>query len=146
MSTVTQELPTEEAETSTTLKIPFWLFLLGLGIIAFIILTNVVRFPTPHLVYTFSGKVTTVDQKQVCIQPNNGEWSYVAQALFQKEGAVCGEVTLAHFQPVEENVISNILPQFTFTQPVLLGENVRAGLTWQTNANGDWVKTYLVIR
>lgn len=166
MSTVTQEIPSQEATIPAKQAASARLFFGIVGAIALIILTQVVRFPAPYLAYTFSGKVTSVSQKQVCIQPNNGEWSVIAQVLFQKSGQVCGELAISNFQPIEGHVFSpkfDLSPLFPSpkptlvpnplqnqinlqTQPLLLNTQVRAGLTWQTNANGDWVKTYLFIR
>lgn len=166
MSTVTQEIPSQEAPIPAKQTTSARLFFGIVGAIALIILTQVVRFPTPYLAYTFTGKVTSVSQKQVCVQPNNGEWSVIAQVLFQKSGQVCGELAISNFQPVEGPVLSSpidlsdLIPSTKPTllpnplqnqinlqsQPLLQNKQVRATLTWQTNANGDWVKTYLMIR
>jgi hypothetical protein len=159
MSTLTQDTPVEETPAPAKQSISTKLFFLVVGVIAFIILTNVVRFPSLYLAYTFTGKVTSVSQKQVCIQPNNGEWSVIAQVLFQTSGQVCGELAISNFHegPVfspqidlpnpfpspKPTPIPNPLLQ---TLPLLQNKQVRAALTWQTNANGDWVKTYLFIQ
>lgn len=107
-----------------------WLGNLVVGVIVFIILINVFNFPTIYWVYEFKGQVTSVGEEEVCIQPDKNEWSFVARLWFQKSGPICGEA--------EQPNLANT--SFGGTSKVW------ASLSWRKNANGDKVKTYLIVR